>query len=143
MKRLFPLALVPALLVVSSCSTTPQDRIADNPAAYQQLTQAQKVSVSYGKLTKGMSPEAVKLAWGTPDSIVRSGQGGKTMERWVYTKDGYSFALGVGGGSGWASRNNVSAVGAGVSMPIGSQPLQTKAVVTFEKGEVESWEGQP
>lgn len=143
MRFLFILALVPSILAFSSCSTTPQDRIEKNPAAYQQLTQEQQVKVSYGRLSRGMSPEAVRLAWGDPDDVVQGGQGGKVVERWLYTNGGYSFSLGVGGGPAWASRHSVSAVGAGVSIPLGGEAPRARAVVTFVNGRVEAWEGEP
>ena len=143
MKSFSFLTIFPILFVVASCASSPQERIARDSAAYQKLTLDEQVKVSHGKLAQGMSPEAVRLAWGDPDKVVQSGQGGKVVDKWLYKDGGYSFSLGVGGGSGWASRDSVSAVGAGVLIPLGGEAPRARAVVSFVNGKVQAWEGEP
>ena len=68
MKRsLFPVLFPACIALLAACSPTPSDRIAKNMPVYQQLPKEQQVKVARGELEKGMSPEAVLLAWGEPE----------------------------------------------------------------------------
>ncbi len=74
---------IPALLLallLSSCQTGPEARISQDPAKYSRLSSSDKELVSQGNIRKGMTRDAVYLAWGRPD-IVREGSAG---EAWAY-----------------------------------------------------------
>lgn len=138
MKRNLFSALLPGCIaLLCACSPTPSDRIAKNMPAYQQLPQEYQVKVARGELAKGMSPEAVLLAWGQPEQTLVGRTKGKNTERWFYTRSGTGWALGLGGGD-FHSRDSGIGTGIGVTMPLGSRPPLAYAVL-FEEGKVVSW----
>jgi len=75
-----------ALFLLSSCSSTVASRIEKNPHLYAKLPESHKELVNKGQIKKGMSKEAVFLAWGRPAG---SSQGERAdaghFERWTYT----------------------------------------------------------
>ena len=83
--RAFGLALLVLLLPCCQVST-PATRIQENPVIFRSLPEKDRLLVERGQIREGMSPEAVFLAWGYPDSQPFEGQaGGKRVTRWVYT----------------------------------------------------------
>ncbi len=129
-------------LLFASCSTTPQDRIEANMSAFQQLPTEQRPLVLAGQIATGMTPEAVKLAWGEPDSISRGNLNGLASERWIYQSGGSGFSFGVGGGvNHFHNGSSMLGTGLGTSFPISSVPPNTSYVL-FTKGKVTAWEGQ-
>lgn len=78
-------AVTLAAAMVGACVTTPADRIAENPAAFQSLPPQQQLLVQQGRIEQGMSADAVLLAWGAPNSAPVYGQkDGRKTERWIY-----------------------------------------------------------
>ena len=72
------IGLALAGLGLSSCAvSTPGSRVAQAPQLYQPLPAGQKTAVMEGRVVEGMSPDAVFLALGRPDRVVR----GSAMER--------------------------------------------------------------
>lgn len=124
--------------LLAACSPTPSDRIAKNMPAYEQLPREQQVKVARGELEKGMSPMAVLLAWGEPEQKMTGRMDGKNTERWIYTKSGTGWAVGLGGG-GFRSRDSGVGTGIGVTMPLGSRPPVSYNVL-FENRKVIGWE---
>ena len=99
MKTSLPFVLLPACLaLLGACSPTPSDRIAKNMQAYEQLPKEQQAKVARGELEKGMSPMAVLLAWGEPEQKMAGRMNGKNTERWIYTRSGTGWSVGLGGG---------------------------------------------
>ena len=77
------LALSAAAL--ASCSSNVASRVEKNAALYQSLPVEDRNYVNRGEIKKGMTKEAVFLAWGKPD---RTGGGENKKgryERWTYT----------------------------------------------------------
>ena len=72
------------LLLVGCATSTVESRKHERPADYTALPQEQKALVDEGKIKVGMSPDAVRLAWGPPADVVESetAQGHTTV--WVY-----------------------------------------------------------
>jgi len=70
-----------------ACQTpTPASRIAGNQLVYQSLPAKQQELVRQGIICEGMSPDAVFLAWGSPNSAPYVGQkNGKSVVRWEYS----------------------------------------------------------
>ena len=74
-----------ASVMVSCMASTPGDRISRNPTLYNSLPTHQQQLVQQGRIETGMSPDAVFLAWGAPDSEPVCGEKkGVKTERWVY-----------------------------------------------------------
>lgn len=75
-------------LITAACHTpTPADRIAENPALYDKVPVRHRELVQNGQICRGMSPDAVFLAWGKPNSAPIEGErDGKRVVRWVYKR---------------------------------------------------------
>ncbi len=139
MKTGLSFVLLPSCLVLlAACTPTPSDRIAENMPAYEQLPKEHQAKVARGELEKGMSPTAVLLAWGEPEQKMAGSMNGKNTERWIYTRSGTGWSVGLGGGGfrGWDSGTGA---GIGVTMPLGSRP-PVSCNVLFENGKVIGWE---
>jgi hypothetical protein len=80
-------ALTPAIaasaLILASCSTV-ETRISGNPEIYQSLSPSDQTLVGQGQIRAGMSPNAVYLAWGSPDRKIMGNMRGRSTETWVY-----------------------------------------------------------
>lgn len=85
---LLPIAAL-LVLAMAGCSTI-QSRINENPTAFQRLTPKQQQLVSTGRVSEGMSKNAVYIAWGNPDRITYGSKHGIPDEKWLYF--GYDFA---------------------------------------------------
>jgi hypothetical protein len=94
-------AVLAASLVVSCVSPTPASRIADSPWLYDRLPERQRELVRQGKLERGMSPDAVWLAWGEPAQRFEGWEKGKATLRWDYAGIQPVYTTGFGGSLGW------------------------------------------
>jgi hypothetical protein len=141
---LFPAALS-ALLFASCAPSTPDSRIAAQPAIYESLPAKQKELVRQGRIDKGMGTDAVYLAWGKASREYEGGENGAPTLRWDYlgstavTTNSYGYfgpyGWGYGYGHGWRYGR----------YPYGSGPdvayvPYRKATVLFRNGRVDSWE---
>jgi hypothetical protein len=116
--QFFCKALIPGIavstLVLTSCSTT-ETRISGHPEIYQNLSPRDQALVSEGQIRDGMSPNAVYLAWGSPDRKIVGNMRGRPTETWVYvhyTTYSYPYPYpyygpGYGFGYGYHGRNFV------------------------------------
>lgn len=137
-----------AAVVLTSCATdTPAARIGRNPATFQSLPASHQRLVEQGRIDRGMSPEAVQLAWGNPDrrSEGVDKRGASTM-RWDYARLRPVYTTGFAGGYGWgrAGWNPYGRFGGnpywwGVSPQVAYFP-ERKASVFFRNRKVEAWE---
>jgi hypothetical protein len=83
LKRVVPtFGIAAAALLFASCGTTGQ-RISQHPEIYQRLSPQDQGLVSQGQIRRGMTMDAVWLAWGTPDEK-RPGGRGPSTETWFY-----------------------------------------------------------
>jgi hypothetical protein len=109
-----PFGTAASALILASCSTT-ETRISGHPEIYQSLSPRDQALVSQGQIRDGMPPNAVYLAWGSPDRKIVGNMRGRPTETWVYVHyttysypypypyygPGYGFGLttvGVAGG---------------------------------------------
>jgi len=77
---------VATLLIISSCTpSTPQARIAKNPALFESLSNSDKENAQQGKIERGMHKDAVNIALGKPAGVSQGNRNGKTYEKWGYT----------------------------------------------------------
>jgi hypothetical protein len=81
--RALTLGLCASALFLTGCAT-PEQRISDHPEIYQTLSPRDQELVKVGKIREGMTPDAVYLAWGTPDQKGTGVARGKSVETWVY-----------------------------------------------------------
>lgn len=82
----FRWALLGAAALLASCATvtSPEARIAAEPALFDQLPDKHQELARQGRVTEGMSKDAVYLAWGRPHETKESSRDGKSRETWVY-----------------------------------------------------------
>jgi hypothetical protein len=145
MKRI--LASILAGLVFSSCApSTPQTRIAKNPEQFAALSKKEQSLVEQGQIRRGMSSEAVMLAWGPPDQSFEGSRDSKPSERWDYFdarpiySSNYYGGFGYGfGGYGPYGYPAYSGVGFAVGPDVAYVPYR-EASVWFVNHRVDSWE---
>ena len=83
--KLHNLYLIFLTLFICNCTSTIESRIQNNPQLYSALTWPEKKAVSKGLIIKGMSQDAVYLAWGRPSGIIERNSSGKSIEKWRYS----------------------------------------------------------
>lgn len=142
MKKLITATLA-GLLFVSCAPSTPQARIQSNPEKFAALTSKEKNLVREGQLARGMSPDAVEIAWGRPSERFEGNKNQRSTERWdyagsrpVYTTN---FFGGYGSGYGPYRHGHYSTLGFGLGPEVAYVPYRV-ASVWFVSGRVESWE---
>jgi hypothetical protein len=132
---------------LSGCaSNTPADRISRNPQMFNSLPARHQRLVEQGQIDRGMSPDAVFLAWGHPDrrSEGVDGRGVATM-RWDYATLRPVYSTGFYGGYGWGryphpyGYRRYGYPYMGVAPQVAYLP-EHKAAVLFRNRKVESWE---
>ena len=77
-------AIFVGLSIVSCVPSTPQTRIQQNPQKFDALGEKHQALVQQGQITRGMTTDAVYLAWGGPSAVFQGSKNGKTSERWDY-----------------------------------------------------------
>jgi hypothetical protein len=145
MKKILAAILVG--LVFSSCAPlTPQSRIAKNPDKFAALGKREQELVQQGQLSRGMSQDAVMLAWGPPDQVFEGSKDSKPAGRWDYFGSqpvyatNFFGAYGYGlGGYGPYGRRGYSGVGFTLGPDIAYVPYRL-ASVWFIDHRVDSWE---
>jgi hypothetical protein len=78
-------AITAAALILVGCATT-ESRISQNPEMYQHLSARDQALVNQGQIRKGMTMDAVWLAWGTPDQKIPDNMGDRPTETWLYLR---------------------------------------------------------
>ena len=145
MKKLLT-ALLAGLAVSSCVPATPQARIAQNPQVFAALPKKDQRLVEQGQIARGMSPDAVMLAWGYPARRFEGSKDSKRTERWdyagsqpVYTSTfygGYGYGYGPHGHYG---HHGYPVYGYGFGPEVAYIPYRV-ASVWFINSQVDSWE---
>lgn len=89
--RALTLSLSASALFFTGCAT-PEQRISDHPEIFQTLSPRDQELVKAGKIREGMSPDAVWVAWGTPDQKATGVARGRPVETWIYNEYTYANA---------------------------------------------------
>jgi hypothetical protein len=78
--------LVAVLVGGAGCATksTVETRKTERAAAYAALSEDQRKLVDEGLIQVGMGEDAVYMAWGQPDEILRSGDASGETTTWLY-----------------------------------------------------------
>ena len=141
--KTFLLLSISALLLFNSCApVTPQQRIENNIGVYKSLPPGHQELVKRGELARGMSPDAVFMAWGPPSRRYQGLQNNAATERWDYegSKPVYSNSVGMGYGYGtgyYGRRAGYSSLS--ISPEVAYVPYR-RATVLFKNNRVDSWE---
>jgi hypothetical protein len=145
MKKLIVISCLGLLMgMVTSCvPSTPQTRIKERPQDYAKLSEKHKDLVSRGEIAKGMTKDAVSLAWGSPAAEIEGLRNGKFSERWDYMgREAVTRNHFFGGyTSGGYGPYGYSGYRAGFGPEITYVPYR-KASVWFVGGRVDEWERQ-
>lgn len=120
-----------AAAIALGCASTPDDRIADDPALFDTWPIDVQAKVRAGEIDLGMTEDQVRMALGEPDetSSAIDANGETVTWTWAHTRPGLSLGLGgIGiGGIGFG----------GVGVGTGSKRTLER-VVQFRNGEVVS-----
>jgi hypothetical protein len=98
-------ALALASLALPACAT-PETRAQDNPAIMQGLSAQDRALVLNKQIRLGMNKQAVYIAFGRPERVVRGVSKSGEVESWIYTTTqsayvGGYYGAGWGPGFGW------------------------------------------
>jgi hypothetical protein len=90
--KFHPLCLLAVLLLTACASTVDrrQTRIQERSAAYTNLSPEFRAAVDRGEIKVGMPTDAVYMAWGKPNQILKGESGGGTTETWIYQDTQYA-----------------------------------------------------
>ena len=146
MKKPF-LVLLMGLVAASCVPSTPQTRIQQRPEVFAALTANERALVQRGELAKGMSPDAVMLAWGAPALQYKGYHQDRPAMRWDYTgaRAVYSgpyygmYGYGGYGGYGYHGRYGYSTYGFGFAPELAYVPYR-RASVWFVNHRVDAWD---
>jgi hypothetical protein len=127
----FLLALAAAALL-AACSSTPDERIAKNPGAFDQYPVEVQQKIRAGQVEVGFAPGMVLLAWGQPSRVFNRQSETGVAEVWVYHDNKPQFSFGVGVGS----YNNGSGGSVGVGTSTGGYDPEEKMRAEFRDGKV-------
>ena len=133
-------------MVFASCApSTPEARIAAQPAMFERLPAKHQELVRRGQIDKGMNTDAVYLAWGRPSREYEGNENGASTLRWdyagstpVYSSSFYG-GWGYGYGHGYYGRYGYPYHGYGFGPEVTYVPYR-RATVVFRSGRVSSWE---
>lgn len=146
MKPALVVALAAASLLAAACApSTPTARIEANRPMYEKLSDAHQALVRQGQIDRGMSPDAVYLAWGRPSREYEGAEGRADTLRWDYDgsrpvySTGFfgSYGYGYGGGYGYYGRRPY--YGYALSPQVDYVPYR-RATVWFRDRRVTKWE---
>lgn len=143
MKMTFLPALVLALAGVSCAPSSPETRIAAQPVLFESLPARQQQLVRQGSIDKGMSTDAVSLAWGRPSRQFEGSDGGVATLRWEYTGTTPVYSNSHFGSFGHSRHHGRWGrgpfYGSGIGQEVTFIPYR-RATVLFREGRVSSWE---
>lgn len=145
MKKLLP-SLFAGLLLASCAPSTPQTRIQQEPQKFAALGENHRRLVEQGQVARGMSTDAVYLAWGRPSGVFQGSKAGKATERWDYAGSRPVYVTSFYGGYGYGygpygryGHRGYSGFGYGLGPEVAYVPYRV-ASVWFINQRVDSWE---
>ena len=138
--RRFAIGASLAVMLVSCVAPTPAERITENPLMYGSLPAKQQLLVQNGQICNGMTPDAVYLAWGNPNTPPVVGESnGRKIERWVYRGYEPVPVMTVGGGF---CHGPFGCYGATYPQMDTAYLPYDAAFVEFTDGKVTSWQSR-
>ena len=136
MKKYFAL-LFSGLLFAACAPETPETRIGAHPTKFGALPAKDQDLVRQGRIARGMSKDAVVLAWGQPKQTFAGYDRSKRSERWDYSATQPVFSSTYFGGFCYGS--GFYGAGLGLGPQVTYIPHRV-ASVWFLDERVSSWE---
>ena len=99
------------LLVLAACSSSPDNRIQANQAAFDSYPAEVRSAIQAGDIKPGFTLEQVEMAWGKADRVTREVYEGGERVVWGYTSHKPSVGIGFGIGSGGGHTRTSTGVG--------------------------------
>jgi hypothetical protein len=142
--RTILITLSASVFFASCAPSTPQARIQRHPEKFAALGENHRALVEQGQLARGMSTDAVYLAWGAPAGVFQGSKAGKSTERWDYVGSRPVYSTAFYGGYGYGpygpyGRYGYSNFGYGFGPDVAYVPYRI-ASVWFVNSRVDSWE---
>lgn len=135
----YVISAVLAGLVACCAPSPPAERIAANPAKYENLSARQQELVREGRIDTGMPPDAVLLAWGSPSRRYDGGDGGTRTSRWDYAGSRPVYTTGWYGGYRYGGYGRYGRYAWSVAPEVTFIPYR-RASVWFRNDRVSKWE---
>lgn len=133
--------LIAALFFASCAPSTPQARIQRQPEKFESLSRPHQQLVEQGRIDRGMSQDAVFLAWGPPSRTFQGSKNNRLSERWDYAGSRpvhvNSFHGSYGRFGGPYGRHGFGSVGWGPEVAFIPYRIGS---VWFIDNQVEAWE---
>ncbi len=129
--------LFSGLLFAACAPETPETRIGAHPTKFEALPAKQQDLVKQGLIARGMSKDAVLLAWGQPKQRFAGYDRSKQSERWDYSATQPVYSGNYYGGFGYGAGYNGTAFGFGPQVTYIPHRI---ASVWFLDERVSSWE---
>ena len=100
--KIHTLAVMLVATILAGCSTTPTQRIKQNPELFNSIPSAEQELIKQGHIALGFTPNMVKLALGEPDAVSTRIDRTGTLQIWRYRNydSGYYGSYGYYGGPG-------------------------------------------
>jgi hypothetical protein len=140
MKNLL-MAIFAGLLFASCVPSTPLTRIQQQPEKFEALSAKHKELVERGQVDRGMSTDAVYLAWGAPSRVFQGSKDNRLSERWDYagSRPVYTNTFYGSYGRYYGPYRRYGYSGIGWGPEVAYIPYRIGSV-WFIDGRVESWE---
>ncbi len=121
--------LLCAMVGLAACSTTKSQRIAQNEAAFNTYTPAERKMIRTGQIAVGFDQDMVRMALGDPSRETTVDTAGGKQIVWEYRQLKPSLGIGLGGSIGTGGS------GVGIGTGVGVSPNKTKLLkrVVFDR----------
>jgi hypothetical protein len=134
MKQLTLLTLASFALLFSACSTTKNQRITQNQAAFDTYTPAERQMIRTGQVAVGFEQDMVRMALGDPSREATVDTANGKQIAWEYRQIKPSLGISLGGGIG--TRGSSVGVGTGVNVNPNNTKLLKRIIFDRQTGKV-------
>jgi hypothetical protein len=134
MKKLTLLTLASCALLFAACSTTQNQRITQNQAAFDSYTPAERQMIRTGQIAVGFDQDMVRMALGDPSREATVDTAAGKQIAWEYRQLKPSLGIGLGGGIG--TRGSGVGIGTGVNVNPNNSKLLKRVIFDRQTGKV-------
>lgn len=128
------LAIISITLLLTACSTTQNQRISQNEAAFNTYTPAERKMIRTGQIAVGFDPDMVRMALGDPSRETTVDSAAGKQIAWEYRQIKPSLGIGLSGGIG--TRGSGLGIGTGVNVNPNNTKLLKRVIFDRHTGKV-------